>query len=326
MREAQSMLGLLQEEQKPVSSSAVAAFMKLVPSRFQSATQALLTEMEASQNIQRMKASDARNKGEDALDPLKFRRTPASKSAHMTMKVEPLTAAIKTARSATQDSSQAQGRVDGASRLPSDPSNPGGMIANAKASVAAPKLAPTLQPKPTNPYAKKAKSLSSYIGQAKSQGTTNTFPQQAKKPPACSDRAAPAYARTSELSKTGKPTSAKQQSSSSKRDPVATMLHQVQAQPFVKTTSGDIVRGIKSNVPSNVCCVICSKTTLKPMLGDCGHMACQGCWLEWLKRSETCPVCRVSVKAKSLARVVFQDQNSTGDNSRGSVTLSQLCD
>jgi hypothetical protein len=48
-------------------------------------------------------------------------------------------------------------------------------------------------------------------------------------------------------------------------------------------------------------------------------MACLQCWLGWLKRSETCPTCRVAVKKESLARAVFQKDSKPP-------TLSQFDD
>ena len=287
LRDVQSILSLLREGENPLSSSATTTFKDLIPQRFQSSFLALQSEMKASQNIQRLRAKEARNRGEDSINTFKFRNAEVAENAPATVKSE----------------------------TRSIPTNSGGAVARAGAASSKP---PPTQQQPiraANPYAKKPRPLSSYVGPTKTQGNAKPLPQQAQKP-------APAYARTSELSKSGKPTS---QRSPRRNDPVLAMLDNVQ-KPFVKTTSADLARGIYSNVPTNLSCSICSKVSQKPMLGDCGHMACQSCWINWLKRSETCPICRVPVKAKSLARVVFQDQNSEGDNSRGSITLSQFCD
>lgn len=358
LRESRALFTLLQEDEKPVSSSAIAAFMKLVPSRLQSVAQALLDEMAASQNVLRLKANEARSKGEDAIDPFKFRRAPALPTIMpMRAKAEPTITAATAPTGSQKGQGQVGSSVEGS--RPAASANPpmasktsvAPMITSTKSGVVAAKAAPTPKTPPapvvtmpkggvvaskaapalqssrmTNPYAKKVKSLSSYVQQAKSQGIPKAAPVQIKKPTASSSttRAAPAYTRRSELSKSGKPTSIKQVSTNaSDRDPMEAMLHEAQAEPFVKRTSGDIVRGIKSNVPSHVCCVICSNKSHKPMIGDnCGHMACQSCWLQWLKRSETCPVCRKNTKPSDLSLVVFQDGDEGG---RDSVTLSQFC-
>jgi len=40
-------------------------------------------------------------------------------------------------------------------------------------------------------------------------------------------------------------------------------------------------------------------------MGLCNHLACLNCWLQWLKRSKTCPQCRTATKVEDLEKVVF---------------------
>ena len=45
----------------------------------------------------------------------------------------------------------------------------------------------------------------------------------------------------------------------------------------------------------------------QPVISDCNHWACKKCWIEWLKRSNSCPVCRVPTTKDSLALMVFKE-------------------
>jgi hypothetical protein len=87
---------------------------------------------------------------------------------------------------------------------------------------------------------------------------------------------------------------------------ISAYLKTVESEPYVKKKSGDAVSKMKTNVPKNMSCQICNDPLTQPFIADCGHMACLQCWLGWLKRSETCPTCRVATKKESLARAVFQ--------------------
>ena len=52
----------------------------------------------------------------------------------------------------------------------------------------------------------------------------------------------------------------------------------------------------------------------------CGHLVCGTCWIQWLKKSETCPVCRKPATKDTLVRVVFEEEPGSGIPS-----FSQLC-
>lgn len=55
-------------------------------------------------------------------------------------------------------------------------------------------------------------------------------------------------------------------------------------------------------------------------MADCGHTACSICWLKWMEKSSTCPICRVDITKESLARLVFEKEPGTGNP-----PCSQLC-
>jgi len=311
LREAQGMLNLLREDTKPVSSSMASAFLKLVPSRFRSATQALFSELAASQSNIRLKRKEAWNKGENTLGHRKFSRVPTSQLGNgpATVKADPLE---------SNASSELKSTITLKVGIQKISSTQHGF--NTSSTTETPKGTSLLEQKPLNPYAKKPRSLSSYIGHE----PKSAAPQVPKKPTnQNNNRVAPAYTRTSELAKSGKPNPDKKQND----DAVVEILREAEMRPFIKRTPGDIVRNIKSTVPANISCPLCTRTATNPMLSDCGHMACQSCWLLWLKRSETCPVCRTSVQKESLARLVFQDHNSEDGGSGGRhISLTQLCD
>lgn len=91
--------------------------------------------------------------------------------------------------------------------------------------------------------------------------------------------------------------------------------------PFVKRSSADMVRSIQANAPSNMTCPVCDRGLKQPFLAECGHLACLSCWQGWLKRSSTCPLCRVPARLDALARAVFATQPGLSIPT----SLSQLC-
>ena len=101
---------------------------------------------------------------------------------------------------------------------------------------------------------------------------------------------------------------------------ISSYLKSVESDTYVKRTGNDIASSIKTNVPKNMVCSICSDELKQPFIADCGHMACIKCWTGWLKRSETCPTCRKPATRDSLARAVFQNAFESNPP-----TLSQLC-
>jgi hypothetical protein len=55
-------------------------------------------------------------------------------------------------------------------------------------------------------------------------------------------------------------------------------------------------------------------------MADCGHSACLQCWLKWLGKAGTCPVCRASTSKGKLSRMVFEKKPGAGVP-----TMSQIC-
>lgn len=47
-------------------------------------------------------------------------------------------------------------------------------------------------------------------------------------------------------------------------------------------------------------------------MAKCGHLACGDCWLQWLKKSSTCPACRGPAVKNELARVVYENEPGSG--------------
>ena len=57
------------------------------------------------------------------------------------------------------------------------------------------------------------------------------------------------------------------------------------------------------------------------LMAECGHTACSKCWLKWMEKSLTCPICRVDTTKESLARLVFEKEPGTVNPP----SCSQLC-
>lgn len=117
-------------------------------------------------------------------------------------------------------------------------------------------------------------------------------------------------------------------------NPVSMVVRQSESDTYLGKAIDKEEEDIESNVPTNLTCPICDQCStkvcrfnhclpirfmlrrltfillhlcnLQPFLGECGHMACLDCWLQWLQKSESCPVCRAPTTKASLARVVFQ--------------------
>lgn len=372
LKEAQAVLSVFLAANQSVPSS---IFLEMVPSRFASPAQALLSQMEAARNVERIKARDSiKKKGEETVEVFRFQRPVAAKTAPSEVSngaegAPPPPSSIQSSISRGQERGgtnstnipkQVQKQHNPAPLSNSQPNRP--QLSNGRpTSYAQPSGKPApIKVAAMNPYAKKpkAKSLSSYLA-AKSKAGHDSVQQQrslmqsTRTPAAPAGRAAPAYARTSELSKVGKPLNGSAGSSNrvvpsyaktselSKvgkplnktkdsaqyaiNDPVANMLNQAESQAYVQKSSSDIAKNLKSNVPANVHCIMCDGHAKEPLLADCNHMACRPCWLEWLQRSETCPVCRKAVKKNDLSRVVFEDQpDGTIEGGRMPPTLSQL--
>ena len=102
---------------------------------------------------------------------------------------------------------------------------------------------------------------------------------------------------------------------------VKKILESTESDVYVKPNKTNAAKDIRTNVPKNLTCAICSETCREPFIAECGHMACLSCWLGWLIRSPTCMICRVATQKDSLARVVYERKAGGGANP----TLTQLC-
>jgi regulator of telomere elongation helicase 1 len=361
LREAETIISFIQEANHSATSRMVDAFMQFAPSQYITSTHALLAELKANDNIRRIKASEAARKGEGSIDMTRFSKMPtlSSRSTNrVAVKMEGATSEVKMGsnrppahRNATNQQPEkklaapvvTKANKSGSASAVSKPANwsqqtsrqPAPGAASASASKkSTPKANSSESSRPTaagNPYSKNARlatSLSSYISKAASWGDSESA--QGPSEPAGVVKSAPikgappAYCRTSQLAKlVVKPRASKTSSKerSQPKDAVSKMLREAESESYIKKSNGDFVRNLQSNAPSNLSCTICSERATKPMLSECNHLACESCWLQWLKKSGTCPTCRVRVEKQSLARAVFQNHEG---NSSSPPSLSQL--
>ena len=89
-------------------------------------------------------------------------------------------------------------------------------------------------------------------------------------------------------------------------DLVKATLRSIGSDAFVKSNHSDFTKTIVSNAPKNMSCPLCSEKLTEPFISDCGHFACMPCWQTWLKKSPTCPTCRMPTARKDLAKAVFR--------------------
>jgi hypothetical protein len=53
-------------------------------------------------------------------------------------------------------------------------------------------------------------------------------------------------------------------------------------------------------------CGVCKEPAASPCAGRCGHVCCQECWSIWLRKSQTCPMCRAPADTNSVTRVIIR--------------------
>jgi len=59
-----------------------------------------------------------------------------------------------------------------------------------------------------------------------------------------------------------------------------------------------------------IVCLVCSGVATGPSVSACGHVACRGCWDEWLAMSLSCPACSTRVRVKMLRDLRVEDTAS----------------
>lgn len=99
-------------------------------------------------------------------------------------------------------------------------------------------------------------------------------------------------------------------------DRIAQLLRRAEASPFQR---GKQKPKVRANARSSTC-RICEQICKEPYMPPCGHLVCSSCWMQWLKKSQSCPVCRKPATKDTLVRVVFEKEPGSGVPS-----FSQLC-
>lgn len=106
------------------------------------------------------------------------------------------------------------------------------------------------------------------------------------------------------------PASATTNGSKTKALKISDLLKSVESDPYVghnnKKATG--AAAIDSNANPNSTCDFCFEAMPKPIVAECGHVACSSCWNSWLKRSHTCLKCRKPMEPSTIALLVYQDK------------------
>jgi hypothetical protein len=69
------------------------------------------------------------------------------------------------------------------------------------------------------------------------------------------------------------------------------------------TRNGSTASSNNSSNNSHLHCSICKDLANIPCTASCGHVCCQQCWVECLKRSKICPVCRAFVGKETISQI-----------------------
>lgn len=123
-------------------------------------------------------------------------------------------------------------------------------------------------------------------------------------------------------------TASTQPSTKAQKGYLSTYLQAVESsEPYVHRSAEDRARAVQSSSKAKVICPVCNEISSDPFIAECGHMACRGCWLDWLKRSATCATCRQEVTKEMLARAVFQKSAKVPTLSQiGQLTVNGIVD
>jgi Zinc finger, C3HC4 type (RING finger) len=52
-------------------------------------------------------------------------------------------------------------------------------------------------------------------------------------------------------------------------------------------------------------CTVCKNNAAEPCAAKCGHICCESCWSQWLRRSETCPCCRAPTLLQQIKKITI---------------------
>lgn len=53
-------------------------------------------------------------------------------------------------------------------------------------------------------------------------------------------------------------------------------------------------------------CTICMDAAKEPSSTACGHLFCDGCIRNWVKKTPKCPICRKKITARQIHRIYIQ--------------------
>ena len=52
-------------------------------------------------------------------------------------------------------------------------------------------------------------------------------------------------------------------------------------------------------------CAVCKSVAEEPCAARCGHICCETCWTQWLKRQQTCPCCRAPTTLQQIKKITI---------------------
>jgi hypothetical protein len=58
-------------------------------------------------------------------------------------------------------------------------------------------------------------------------------------------------------------------------------------------------------VSTKYVCTVCKNDAAEPCAAKCGHICCESCWSQWLRRSETCPCCRAPTVLQQIKKITI---------------------
>lgn len=80
----------------------------------------------------------------------------------------------------------------------------------------------------------------------------------------------------------------------------------VSSKPSAAVSKDNYYQGDES-IAELLGCIICRENTLRIRgAAKCGHVCCLECWTQWLRKNQTCPLCRLPTCSDDISRIMVK--------------------
>ena len=76
-----------------------------------------------------------------------------------------------------------------------------------------------------------------------------------------------------------------------------------------KRSASSVVKGVGAGVGGQMrkkyVCAVCKSVAEEPCAARCGHICCETCWTQWMKRQQSCPCCRAPTTLQQIKKITI---------------------